>query len=54
MFSRRILLISELADRMTLVVANATKSSAWEGRDGIITEGSSTESDNDGVGFKGL
>ncbi len=54
MFFGCILLICELADRMAFVVANATKSSAWEGSNGIITEGSSTKSDNDGVGFKGL
>ncbi|KAF8327335.1 endo-1,6-alpha-mannosidase [Amanita rubescens] len=45
---------SSWKDLMTLVVANATKSSAWEGSDGIITEGSSTESGNDGVGFKAI
>ncbi|KAK2465476.1 hypothetical protein APHAL10511_002368 [Amanita phalloides] len=39
---------------MAFVVANATKSSAWEGKDGIITEGSSTSGDNDGIGFKAV
>jgi hypothetical protein len=39
---------------MALVVANTTKSAAWEGSDGIITEGSGTSSNNDGVGFKGM
>jgi hypothetical protein len=31
----------------------AVKTTAWEGADGIITEGVSTASNNDGVGFKG-
>jgi len=45
---------SSWIDLMAFVVANATKSSAWEGSDGIITEGSSTTSNNDGVGFKAI
>jgi hypothetical protein len=39
--------------RMVNIVAAAVKSSAWQGSDGIITEGVSTTSNNDGVGFKG-
>ncbi|KAK0457383.1 endo-1,6-alpha-mannosidase [Desarmillaria tabescens] len=35
-------------------VASAVKSSAWEGSDGIITEGASPSSNNDGVGFKAI
>lgn len=35
------------------MLAAAVKFSAWQGSDGIITEGSSTTSNNDGVGFKG-
>ncbi|KAG6841184.1 hypothetical protein C0991_000981 [Blastosporella zonata] len=38
---------------MVNTVAASVKSSAWEGSDGIITEGASTTSNNDGVGFKG-
>lgn len=41
------------AFRMVTIVAAAVKSSAWEGSDGIITEGSSPGSNNDDVGFKG-
>ncbi|KAK0488498.1 endo-1,6-alpha-mannosidase [Armillaria novae-zelandiae] len=36
------------------VVASAVKSSAWQGSDGIITEGASPSSNNDGVGFKAI
>ncbi|KAJ7803190.1 endo-1,6-alpha-mannosidase [Mycena olivaceomarginata] len=32
----------------------AVKTTAWEGADGIITEGVSTTSNNDGVGFKAI
>jgi len=39
---------------MVDIVAAAVKSSAWEGSDGIITEGSSPTSNNDGVGFKAI
>jgi len=35
-------------------VAAAVKSSAWQGSDGIIKEGSSPSKNNDGVGFKGV
>jgi len=36
------------------IVAAAVKSSAWQGADGIITEGASPSKDNDGVGFKAI
>ncbi|KAJ8592414.1 endo-1,6-alpha-mannosidase [Rhizopogon salebrosus TDB-379] len=36
------------------VVSAATKTTAWEGSDGIITEGADTTEDNDGVGFKAV
>ncbi|KAK0203181.1 endo-1,6-alpha-mannosidase [Desarmillaria ectypa] len=36
------------------VLASAVKSSAWQGSDGIITEGTSPSSNNDGVGFKAI
>jgi hypothetical protein len=36
------------------VVAATTKTTAWEGSDGIITEGADITADNDGVGFKGV
>jgi hypothetical protein len=36
------------------VVSAATKTTAWEGSDGIITEGTDSTEDNDGVGFKGV
>jgi len=39
---------------MVDVVASAVKSSAWQGIDGIITEGSSPLKNNDGVGFKAI
>ncbi|KNZ72534.1 Mannan endo-1,6-alpha-mannosidase DCW1 [Termitomyces sp. J132] len=39
---------------MINIVAAAVKSGAWQGSDGIITEGVSTTSDNDGVGFKAV
>lgn len=35
------------------IIAAAVKSSTWQGPDGIIKEGASPKSDNDGVGFKG-
>ena len=38
--------------RMVHTVAAAVKSSTWQGSDGIIKEGSSPTSNNDGVGFK--
>ncbi|KAF5380750.1 hypothetical protein D9757_007144 [Collybiopsis confluens] len=39
---------------MTNVSAAAIKSSAWEGKNGIITEGASRSKNNDGVGFKSI
>jgi hypothetical protein len=39
---------------MVNVLAAAVKSTAWQGTDGVITEGSNTSSNNDGVGFKGM
>ncbi|KAF9063310.1 endo-1,6-alpha-mannosidase [Rhodocollybia butyracea] len=39
---------------MTNITAAAVKSSAWEGSNGIITEGASPKSNNDGVGFKAI
>ncbi|KAJ3992205.1 endo-1,6-alpha-mannosidase [Lentinula boryana] len=39
---------------MTNITAAAVKSPVWQGSDGIITEGASTASDNDGVGFKAI
>ena len=38
-----------------MTVGNAAmKSSAWEGSNGVISEGASPDSDNDGVGFKAV
>ncbi|KAJ3812220.1 endo-1,6-alpha-mannosidase [Lentinula aff. lateritia] len=39
---------------MTDIAAVAIKSSAWEGSNGIITEGASPTANNDGVGFKAI
>jgi hypothetical protein len=39
---------------MVTIVAAAVKSGPWQGSDGIITEGASLTSNNDGVGFKGM
>ncbi|KAJ3760171.1 endo-1,6-alpha-mannosidase [Lentinula raphanica] len=39
---------------MTNITAAAVKSPVWQGSNGIITEGASTTSDNDGVGFKAI
>jgi len=36
------------------IVAASTKTSVWEGSNGIITEGASPSSNNDGVGFKAV
>lgn len=41
-------------DRASRTVAVATKGGPWQGSDGIITEGSNTSSNDDGVGFKGI
>ena len=40
--------------RMLNVLSAAVKNTAWQGANGIITEGASTSADNDGVGFKGI
>ncbi|KAJ3844972.1 endo-1,6-alpha-mannosidase [Lentinula raphanica] len=45
---------SAWTDLMTNIAAAAIKSSAWEGSNGIITEGASPSSNNDGVGFKAI
>lgn len=45
---------SSWTDLMITILAAAVKSSAWQGSDGIITEGASPDSNNDGVGFKGM
>ncbi len=39
--------------RMVNTVAKGVKSGAWQGDNGVITEGASPNSNNDGVGFKG-
>ncbi|KAJ4476075.1 hypothetical protein C8J55DRAFT_122805, partial [Lentinula edodes] len=39
---------------MTNITAAAVKSPVWQGSNGIITEGASKTSDNDGVGFKAI
>jgi hypothetical protein len=39
--------------RMINILIAAVKNNVWQGSDGIITEGSSPDSNNDGVGFKG-
>lgn len=39
---------------MVNVTAASVKTSAWEGSDGIITEGASATSNNDAVGFKAV
>jgi hypothetical protein len=39
---------------MVTIVAAAVKNAPWQGSDGIITEGVSLTSNNDGVGFKGM
>lgn len=45
--------ILEIECRAINILNAAVKTTAWEGADGIITEGVSTTSNNDGVGFKG-
>jgi len=45
---------SQWRSLMVTIVAAAVKSSAWQGSDGIITEGASTTQNNDGVGFKAI
>ena len=39
---------------MLNVTAAAVKNAAWQGTNGIITEGSDNSVNNDGIGFKGL
>ncbi|KAF7309385.1 hypothetical protein MIND_00309300 [Mycena indigotica] len=39
---------------MTNIINAAVKSSAWQGSDGIITEGTSPNANSDGVGFKAI
>ncbi|RDB23898.1 hypothetical protein Hypma_008896 [Hypsizygus marmoreus] len=45
---------SQWRTMMVNILATAVKFSAWQGSDGIITEGSSTTSNNDSVGFKAI
>ncbi|KAJ7902488.1 endo-1,6-alpha-mannosidase [Mycena leptocephala] len=45
---------SQWSTLMINILNAAVKTSAWEGSDGIITEGVSTTSNNDGVGFKAI
>ncbi|KAJ7065457.1 endo-1,6-alpha-mannosidase [Mycena amicta] len=39
---------------MINILNSAVKTTAWQGSDGIITEGSSPSANNDGVGFKAI
>jgi len=39
---------------MVTILAASVKSAPWQGTNGIITEGASTASNNDGVGFKAV
>ncbi|KIJ65237.1 hypothetical protein HYDPIDRAFT_111167 [Hydnomerulius pinastri MD-312] len=39
-------------DFLTNTVAAVTHTTAWQGANGVITEGADTDSDNDGAGFK--
>ncbi|KAJ7654591.1 endo-1,6-alpha-mannosidase [Mycena polygramma] len=45
---------SQWSTLMINILNSAVKTTAWEGSDGIITEGVSTTSNNDGVGFKAV
>ncbi|KAJ8509497.1 hypothetical protein ONZ45_g8340 [Pleurotus djamor] len=45
---------SQWTSLMSNVLVAATKNAPWQGSDGIITEGSSPGSNNDGVGFKAI
>ncbi|EKM82207.1 hypothetical protein AGABI1DRAFT_119129 [Agaricus bisporus var. burnettii JB137-S8] len=45
---------SQWRSLMITTVAAAVKNAPWQGSDGIITEGVSTSSNNDGVGFKAI
>jgi hypothetical protein len=39
--------------RMLTVVASAVENTAWQGSNGVVTEGSGNTQNNDGIGFKG-
>lgn len=39
---------------MVNILAAAVKNTFWQGANGVITEGSGTTSNNDGIGFKGI
>ncbi|KAH7928605.1 Six-hairpin glycosidase, partial [Leucogyrophana mollusca] len=45
---------SSWSSLMLNVVAASVKATAWEGSDGVITEGADVSEDNDGVGFKSV
>ncbi|KAF9525923.1 endo-1,6-alpha-mannosidase [Crepidotus variabilis] len=45
---------SKWTNLMLNIIATAVKASLWQGSDGIITEGASLNSNNDGVGFKAI
>ncbi|PPQ91191.1 hypothetical protein CVT25_001207 [Psilocybe cyanescens] len=45
---------SEWSQLMLTTVAAAVKNAPWQGSNGIITEGASTDSNNDSVGFKAI
>ncbi|KAJ7777112.1 endo-1,6-alpha-mannosidase, partial [Mycena metata] len=45
---------SQWSTLMINVLNSAVKTTVWEGSDGIITEGASPTSNNDGVGFKAI
>ncbi|KAJ7173401.1 endo-1,6-alpha-mannosidase [Mycena filopes] len=45
---------SQWSTLMINILNAAVKTTAWEGSDGIITEGSSPSANNDGVGFKAV
>ncbi|KAF9263891.1 hypothetical protein L218DRAFT_1031611 [Marasmius fiardii PR-910] len=45
---------SQWTSLYTNIANSAMKTNAWEGSDGIITEGASRSQNNDGVGFKAI
>ncbi|EPQ56699.1 endo-1,6-alpha-mannosidase [Gloeophyllum trabeum ATCC 11539] len=45
---------SSWRDLAVNIIAAATHTSAWQGSNGVITEGASPDSNNDGVGFKAV
>ncbi|KXN83969.1 Mannan endo-1,6-alpha-mannosidase DCW1 [Leucoagaricus sp. SymC.cos] len=45
---------SQWRSLMVTIAAAAMKNAPWQGSDGIITEGASPSSNNDGVGFKAI